>query len=130
MYFGKQPPEESADEGGFGEERTLRQRHRLIYYLKVWNLTDDRLLGHLIDINTDGLMIVSSQPIEINQEFELEIRWDEPDDQFESIRFIAHSRWAGTDKNPALFNTGFQLISPDSEVTAAIQEVIREYTFS
>ncbi|MEJ1438152.1 MAG: hypothetical protein RPU61_12735 [Candidatus Sedimenticola sp. (ex Thyasira tokunagai)] len=66
----------------------------------------------------------------VDQEFEIEIRWEDPDEQFKNICVNACSRWTGSDKNPSLHNTGFQLIRPSEEVIAGIQEVIREYTFS
>ncbi|MEJ1297623.1 MAG: PilZ domain-containing protein [Candidatus Sedimenticola sp. (ex Thyasira tokunagai)] len=130
MYFGKQPTNSYSTDRVDDEERAFAKRHNLIYYLKVWDLSNDILLGHLIDINTDGLMLVSNQPIKIDQEFEIEIRWEDPDEQFKNIRVNACSRWTGSDKTPSLHNTGFQLIRPSEEVIAGIQEVIREYTFS
>ncbi len=125
----ERPPPPSDNETS-GEERALRQRHNLIYYLKVWDLNNDRLLGHLIDINTDGLMLLSNQPIGLGREFSMEIRREDPDEQFMNIRCHACSRWERSDKNPSLYNTGFQLINPSEEVIAGIQDVIREYTFS
>ncbi|MES9855185.1 MAG: hypothetical protein ABW166_01085 [Sedimenticola sp.] len=129
MYFGKQLTTPASPDEAQEEERLLKQRHNLIYYLKVWDLREERLLGHMINLNTDGLMLVSNQPIDTDREFELEIRRDDPDEQEMNIRFNACSRWAGRDTNPALHNTGFQLIQPSEEVIAEIQELIREYTF-
>ncbi len=41
---------------------SIKRRH-LIYYLRVWNNKEDKVLGHVVDITTEGLMLISEQEI-------------------------------------------------------------------
>lgn len=111
------------------DERRAIQRRRLIYYLQVWDTATDKLLGHVVDINTDGLMLVSEEQIGTEKMFELEIRWQNQDDNPERLRFSAVSRWDSHDPNNAFFDTGFQLLGPSEESLEKIRTLIREYSF-
>ena len=88
------------------ERRELKRRH-LIYYLRVFDRNTDKIIGHLVDITTEGLMLISEGPLETDAIFEL--RMDLPS-EIEGVRkmdCLAHSRWCRKDDNPDFFNTGF-----------------------
>ena len=125
MYFGEKhnPVDIHSD-----DRRTIKRRH-LIYYLRVWDLKTEQLLGHIVDINTGGFMLISEKQIEPEQTFELEIRWNTPDKEELRIQFQAISRWSTNDVNPAFFDSGFELIGAVEEVLEPIREMITEYGF-
>ncbi len=125
MYFGDKHQPKKLDDS---DRRTIKRRH-LIYYLRVWDLKTDKLLGHIVDINTGGFMLISETQIEPNQNFELEIRWKAPDEQEIQIQFQAVSRWSSNDINPAFFDTGFELMEHVEDVLEPIREMIEEYGF-
>ena len=54
------------------DKRKLKRRH-LIYYLHVLEKTSGDLIGYLVDITTDGIMIMSESPIEVGEALELKI---------------------------------------------------------
>ena len=125
MYFGdKQQAQAITDD----DRRSIQRRH-LIYYLRIWDLKTDQLLGHIVDINTDGFMLISEKPIEPNQTFDLEIHWNSPEDKEIRIKFQAISRWSNNDVNPAFFDTGFELIETAEDVLEPIREMIKKYGF-
>ncbi len=125
MYFGdkRNPVDIDSD-----DRRTTKRRH-LIYYLRVWDLKTEQLMGHIVDINTGGFMLISEKQIEPDQAFELEIRWNTPDKEELRIQFQAISRWSTNDVNPAFFDSGFELIGAVEEVLEPIREMITEYGF-
>ncbi len=125
MYFGDRHQSKAIEND---DRRTIKRRH-LIYYLRVWDLKTDRLLGHIVDINTGGFMLISEQQIEPDQTFELEIHWNTSDDTEIRIQFQAMSRWGSNDVNPAFFDTGFELIGQAEDVLEPIREMIEEYGF-
>ncbi len=125
MYFGDKHQPKKLDDN---DRRTIKRRH-LIYYLRVWDLKTDKLLGHIVDINTGGFMLISETQIEPDQSFELEIRWKAPDEQEIQIQFQAVSRWSSNDINPAFFDTGFELMEHVEDVLEPIREMIEEYGF-
>jgi hypothetical protein len=104
-------------------------RRHLIYYLRVWDRKTKQLLGHIVDINTGGFMLISEQEIKPEQTFDLEIRWNTPDDKNLKIEFQAESRWSSNDVNQDFFDTGFKLLGQDEKVLEPISEMIEEYGF-
>lgn len=125
MYFGdKQQTQAITDD----DRRSIQRRH-LIYYLRIWDLKTDQLLGHIVDINTGGFMLISEKQIEPNQTFDLEIHWNSPEDEEIRIKFQAISRWSDNDVNTAFFDTGFELIEAVEDVLEPIREMIKEYGF-
>ncbi len=125
MYFGERHTPVKLEND---DRRTVMRRH-LIYYLRVWDLKSDKLLGHIVDINTGGFMLISEKRVEQNKEFDLEIRWNTPDDQEIKIQFQAESRWSSNDVNPAFYDTGFKLVGPSDDVLEPIRKMIEEYGF-
>jgi len=128
MYFGKRYQNAATDDDEGFERRTVLRRH-LIYYLRVWDTEEDQLLGHLVDINTDGLMLISETPIPTKKEYQLELRWNTPEGEAQKLRFVAESRWSNNDVNAAFYDTGFRLHSTDEATLEPIKEMIEEYGF-
>ncbi len=128
MYFGKRYQNAVTDGDEGLERRTVLRRH-LIYYLRVWDIEKDQLLGHLVDINTDGLMLISEKPIPVKKEFQLELRWNTPEGEAQNLRFAAESRWSNNDVNAVFYDTGFLLKSADEATLEPIKEMIEEYGF-
>ncbi len=126
MYFGDRHNKPAKDAGN--DRRTVLRRH-LIYYLRVWDLKSNKLLGHIVDINSGGFMLISETEIEPERTYDLEIRWNTPEDEEIKLRFQAESRWSSNDVNPAFFDTGFRLLGPAEDVLEPIRKMIEEYGF-
>ena len=45
------------------EKRQLERRH-LLYYLRMWDASHNKLLGHLADVSTEGFLLVGEEKIE------------------------------------------------------------------
>ena len=125
MYFGERYSPSKAE----NEDRRAVMRRHLIYYLRVWDRNSKKLLGHIVDINTGGFMLISEQQIEPEQTFDLEIHWSTPDDTEIKIPFRAESRWSSNDVNSAFYDTGFKLLGPTDDVLEPIKNMIDEYGF-
>ena len=114
----------------FAIEKRKRRRWELVFYLRIFDQSDDSLLGHVVDISEDGLMIMSETPIELNRDFDLglEMPSSHKDDN-RKITLTARSVWQSGDANPELIDTGFQLIAPDPSSIDVIKELIEELQF-
>jgi len=110
-------------------DQRRQKRKRLVYYLEVFDITDDVLLGHMVDITTDGLMIVTKQPIESDKVFQLELSLPERDAGKEFIVFGARSVWCKQDVNPELYGAGFQFVKIDPEDAEIIEGLTRSEWF-
>jgi hypothetical protein len=115
-----------SDEEG---RRSIRRRH-LIYYLRVWDLESGAVLGHIVDITTEGIMLFSDRPIDPGRTYHLAIRWNNAEGGEEKIQFQAESRWSRPDINDAFYDTGFRIIGGSMDVFVPILDLIDEYGFS
>lgn len=108
----------------------LLKRRNLIYYLPVHDRDRDALLGHLVDITTDGLKLVSPAPIEEGRLFRL--RLELPEHYFEQreLCFKARSRWTRPDVNPELSTTGFTLEEMDDQAKDVVSGLVSLYAFN
>jgi len=125
MYFGERHNPTKIEND---DRRNVMRRH-LIYYLRVWDLKTKKLLGHIVDINSGGFMLISEKKIEPEHTFDLEIHWKTPGDDEIKLQFQAESRWSSNDVNPAFFDTGFKLIGQVDDVLEPIRKMIDEYGF-
>ena len=110
-------------------EQRRHKRNYLIYYLRVFDRNTDELLGHLVDITTEGLMLVSEKPIEANKVFQLKMDLPEEIRGSKQIPFDAESKWCKNDINPDFYDTGFLLINVSPGDLVIIEQLIRDFFF-
>lgn len=128
MYI-KKPFERDEVKPEGANRRTVQRRH-LIYYLRVWDRDADKVLGHVVDITPEGIMMISDQQIESGKQFNLEIRWDDPDGEAKIIRFRAESRWCKRDVNASFYDIGFMITEGAGEAFVPIQDMIDRIGFN
>ena len=118
------------DEGGNVEGRRALKRRHLIYYLEVHDTDSDKFLGHLVDITTQGIKLVSKKPIETEKIFTL--RMNLPDGYFDEqiLTFKAKSLWSGNDVNPEFYDTGFMVPDLDPKVKETITDLVNQLGFN
>lgn len=103
--------------------RTLKRRH-IIYYIEVFNKDNNELLGHVVDITSKGIKLISKHPIKIKQEFSLHMKLPEEYFAGGSLQFDAVSLWSNKDVNPDFMVTGFQTMNLDKEAAETIKKLI------
>jgi hypothetical protein len=111
-------------QSGLIEQRRLK-RWQLVNYLRVFDAKNGNLVGHLVDINQEGIMILGTHPLAINETMELRME-RLSDGVLSNIFLAAQSQWTKVDKDPHFYNTGFKLISPSEDGLSALQALINE----
>jgi hypothetical protein len=91
------------------EKRNFK-RWQLIFYLRVFDQDTGSLLGHIIDISEGGMMLISEQPLPIDQMFRLYLEVPQDTGPRQHIEFEALSLWSKNDINPDFYDTGFRII--------------------
>ena len=129
MYIKKPFEHEEKEIKGVDGRRSIRRRH-LIYYLRVWDFDAKKLLGHVVDITTEGLMLISDKPIELKKKFNLEMQWHDDGGETKEICFEAESRWKHKDVNAAFYDTGFIILNHEEKILAPICAIINEFGFN
>ena len=109
------------------EQRSL-SRIKITYYLRVFDNETETLLGHVGDINLDGLMLIGESPIETHRIYSLRMEIPGSGHKNEHISLEAESAWSRQDANPDFYDTGFRLIDPTPNSVRMIRELIDDFT--
>ncbi len=110
------------------DRRTVKRRH-LIFYLRVWEPTSNRMLGHVVDITPEGLMLISEQPIAVGEELQLEVRLPDTEGALQPMRFRAVCRWSDKDINTAFYDSGFEFLERGAEEMETLRTLVEAYGF-
>ncbi len=108
------------------EQREVVRRH-LVFYLRVFDGMSSRVVGHLMDISQSGLMLLSDEPVAVNEEYRLRMNLPWEMSGSKDIIFGASSRWCRSDENPDFFMTGFRIEDIEQEATRMIRHLIEEF---
>ncbi len=111
-----------------GNKRGLKRWH-LIYYLRVFESGSEQLLGHVVDITTEGLMLISEKRIPFDREFDLRMEIPNEDGGKRNFTMKALSVWSDRDVNRSFYDTGFELVDPTPDTIEQIQMLIDELHF-
>jgi hypothetical protein len=111
------------------ETRALKRRH-LIYYLEVFDADADALLGHLVDLTTCGIKLVSKQRIPTNRAYRLRMMMPEGDFSQKALYFEAQSLWSSNDINPDFYDTGFSAPNIEPATQNIIRELVSQLSFN
>lgn len=116
-------PKNNSDEAS--NKRNLK-RHYLIYYLRVFNRDTGEVLGHLVDITTQGIMLMRDSPIEIGGFYSMRIRWRNSLGRLQLADFEGVCRWCRPDVNPDFYGAGFAITSATPEHIESIAKLIAD----
>jgi c-di-GMP-binding flagellar brake protein YcgR len=105
------------------EERRKYKRRSTIYYIKVYNRQENRMIGRLVDISEGGMMLVNEKPVKAGEVFELRMPLPDAMKFPDEISFSARAVWCGQDINPDFYDTGFEFIDPSSETVTTIRNL-------
>lgn len=103
-------------------------RRHLVFYLRVFDGASSRIIGHLADISTGGIMLVSEKKIKIENEYQLRIKLPKEFSGREELIFTAISRWCQRDSNPDFYITGLEITGVGSEILDQIKGLIKDFS--
>jgi hypothetical protein len=119
----------NAENAARRDKRKLKRRH-LIYYLRVFIRGTDQVLGHLVDLTSEGVMIINEKPVELQKSFHLSMALPEEISSKAHIDFEAESIWCRKDINPDFFDTGFRLTQINPDDMEIITHLIEDFGFN
>jgi hypothetical protein len=111
------------------EKRGLERRH-LIFYLRVMEQGTPAVLGFLVDLTTEGFMLMSEKPLPVGKKFKLSMRVPRGASPDKVIEFSALSKWCHTSVNPDLFDAGFEMLEITPAAYKQIRTLIKELGFN
>ena len=110
------------------ERRKLKRIH-LIYYLRVFDMETGKQLGHVIDLSTEGLLLLSDKAILLDKTFHFKMDLPSEIKGTEVFEFTAQSLWTSKDENPDFINTGFKILDIKEDGLKIINRLIRRFRF-
>jgi hypothetical protein len=112
-----------------GAEKRKFKRWYLMMYLRVHDRDTGQLLGHIVDINKEGMRLVSDDPIPSNRTFRLWVDVPKESASRQRIELEAESLWSARDVNPDFYDTGFQIHNISTPALLQLQLLIEEFRF-
>ncbi len=109
-------------------KRRLKRRD-LIYYLSIFDRNTNQFVGQLVNITTEGIMLIAENPVKPNLCFEFRMVLPEKIDGRDEILFDAKSLWCKKDVNPSFYDVGFQIEKVELKDVERIQSLIHEFSF-
>lgn len=109
------------------ENRTV-ERRRLVFYLRLFDLESKDILGHLTDISTAGLMLVSVRPIK--KDAVRDVRLILPKEVAGRTELLLKIKciWCRPDPIPNFHIAGFQFVEIDLEQKKLIDALTGEFS--
>ena len=106
----------------------LRQtdRRNLVFYLRVFDGFSNKILGHLIDISEKGVLLMTDEPVELNENHRLRIHLPALIHDRREVVLKSTSRWCRKESDPDHYLTGFQVYDVDASSKDVVLQLIKE----
>ena len=105
------------------------KRWYLVLYLRVFDQDTGELLGHIVDINKEGIRLVSDKSIPPGQTFRLWVDVPKENTPRQRIHLEVESLWSDRDVNPDFYATGFRIHNIGTQALLQLQLLIEEFKF-
>ncbi len=116
------------EDGGALQRRTVYRRH-LVFYLRVFSQENNKIFGHVVDLSTKGLMVLTEKRMTEDTVYKLRMCLPALSGERQELLFDANCRWCKEDGNPDFYLSGFQIDSLLDRERDRLKELIRDYGF-
>lgn len=117
-----------AEKDSSAEKRQVARR-QLPFYLRIFDGMGSHVLGHLVDISSHGLMMLSDEPMAVNGEYRLRMRLPVKISGGDEIILVTVSRWCRQDSDPDFYVNGFQIEDMDDETRRLLNSLVEGFGF-
>lgn len=109
------------------EERRKSERRRLVHQLMVFDRDTEELAGYLVDITTEGIMLMGKDPLEAGSTRNLRMLLPDKIQGSRQVAFDARSIWCRKNIRSGLFEMGLQLSEVADEDLETIRHLIEVF---
>lgn len=103
------------------------QRREIGRTVRIRDVITDARVGELVNITTEGMMIISDREVVTNSIFQLKLELPEPIDGHDTIDVGVDCLWCRTADNFGRFWSGYQIIDASPEAISTIEALIANY---
>jgi len=111
-----------------GDDKRIIHRHQLPTYLQVVNQVTGKPIGYIVNISSQGMMLVSQAQLMTHAVFQLSLNVPEATG-ISKIEFEALSLWSRSDVTPGYYDTGFSFIRTSSELLGVVSALKDYFSF-
>jgi hypothetical protein len=104
------------------------ERRRLVFYLRLFDQKSSDIIGHLTDISTAGLMLVSTRPIEKDRVFQVRLILPREVAGRTELQLKIKCVWCRPDPIPNFHIAGFQFVEIDLQQKKMIDALHEEFS--
>ncbi|EZQ20177.1 PilZ domain-containing protein [Pseudomonas sp. G11-1] len=105
-------------------ERRKLERHHVSNSLEVYDLDSGELLGRVVDLHTEGLMLLSERPIELNRSWALQVNLPMNLNGVSEFMLDAESRWDRKSLASGQYWTGLQFTHLPEDSRRCIERMV------
>lgn len=105
-------------------QRRKLERHHVSSSMEVYDLDSGQLLGRVVDLHTEGLMLLSEQPIELERSWVLQVNLPMTLNGLNEFFLDADSLWSRASITGGQYWTGLQFSHLPEESRQCIERMI------
>ena len=108
-------------------EGRRKERGSLFHFLRVRDSATGDLLGYLWNASTDGLSVMSEEPLPVGRDYDLSLERPRGGDQL--VKFSARIKWSERDPESDFYRTGLEFAPVQEQAVAKISAILEEYRY-
>jgi hypothetical protein len=109
-------------------KRKVKRIH-LVYYLLVFDTKSDQLVGHVVDITTGGMKLMSKEPVKPGTVHHFRMALPDGVGTSREILFDAKSVWSKSNLYSDFYGTGFTFEKIEDGDVAIIRDLIDKFGY-
>ena len=109
------------------DNRRRFNRKYLTFFARITDRQNGRVLGYLVDLTSQGALMVGDLPLVKGEVFTLRMDLPEGFVQGNCLDLDAKAVWSGPDIEPNFYRTGLQLMNLSSQDTGTLERLLAEY---
>jgi len=111
------------------KKRKLKRVH-LIYYLLVFDDTTDKLIGHIVDLTTEGIKMMSRTEITPGKIYKIKMILPEGiEETSKEVFFEAKSIWCKSKMYSDFYGSGFEYHNIGEDYIQIIKRLIDQFGY-
>ncbi|BCL59449.1 hypothetical protein DGMP_01420 [Desulfomarina profundi] len=101
-------------------------RERITFYLRVFDGISTRIVGHLVDISTRGMLLLCEDPVAAGEDYRLRLCLPAVVLDRREVVISATSRWCSREDDSDFFRVGFQIVDSSPEIVKTVELLVEK----
>lgn len=108
------------------DDQRREGRDRITFYLRVFDGKSTRIVGHLVNISSRGLLLICDEPVAVGEDYRLRLCLPAVVLDRREVVISATSRWCSREDESGFFRVGFQIHDPSPEMVNTVKLLVEK----